>query len=297
MFMTYRRRLATLGTALLLCTTPFCHAADADPQAMERLFEAQGLPALIEQGVAAVEAEQAQTVAREADPARKARLQKAADIAVAAMRGYMTWDKIKPLAVECYLQVLSAEDVQAMSGFYASPTGQLTVHKLAPALTRASADLTAELDHKVEAIFEAPQAPAGKQKAKAPWRPSNAREAVAGQLADELLRADFEQEMKSIDTVMQSRAVSSLKPADAKRIAAGLKRELSYDYFKAAAVKVLAAGLTEAELGELLRDNRLPERRAQRDKLHKAGDVFQARLNDWMTAKVLPELLKTTAAP
>jgi hypothetical protein len=49
---------------------------------------------------------------------------------VATMREQMTWEKVEPMYLRIYKKTFSESEVQAMVGFYKSPTGQAVITKL-----------------------------------------------------------------------------------------------------------------------------------------------------------------------
>jgi len=49
---------------------------------------------------------------------------------VLSMKEELSWDKMKPLYVQIYVESFSQEEIDGLTGFYASPVGQAYVDKL-----------------------------------------------------------------------------------------------------------------------------------------------------------------------
>ena len=122
-----------LAGALALGVTGHAHAAQPDAGEVDRLMEVMRMQQTLDGIWPQVEAMQAQVVeqltASDDDAESRAALQEALDRNNARLREALAWEKVKPVYRDIYQQTFDASDVQAMTEFYASPTGQRVLDK------------------------------------------------------------------------------------------------------------------------------------------------------------------------
>lgn len=122
-----------LAGALALGAATSANAAEPAAGEVDRLMEVMRMQQTLDAIWPQVEAMQAQMVDQLADGSldaeARAELQATLDRSNARMREALAWDKVQPVYRDIYQQTFDAEDVQAMTEFYASPTGQRVLDK------------------------------------------------------------------------------------------------------------------------------------------------------------------------
>lgn len=122
-----------LAAALVLGTAAPAFAAQPDAREVDRLMEVMRMQQTLDGIWPQVEAMQAQLVDQltgpEIDAEFRAALQTTLDRSNARLREALSWEKVQPVYRDIYQQTFDAGDVQAMTEFYASPTGQRVIEK------------------------------------------------------------------------------------------------------------------------------------------------------------------------
>jgi hypothetical protein len=269
--------------------------------ALERLLEAQDVQRMTGETMAALEAQHAEVVAKETDPARRQRKQATHQKVAALLRERFAWPNLKPMAVAAYGETLAPEMVDELLAFYATPTGRLTTTKLHPSLVQAALQSMQHLEKSVETILEEP---AGAKKVPtAAWKPANGHEKVAGELATELVKTAFDERIQGIEEAMMANLAligggdaAKEMPKDAREgiaaMAARIRETVTFDMVKPLIVQRFVADLSEQEITVLLADSRRPERQAQRAALRRADVALQARVQAWVMEKVMPDMME-----
>ena len=164
----HRIRNAALALLLALVALP-AFAAPPSADQIDRLLEVTDarkmiddmLPVLMQQST------QMATSALPAD-ATDADRRKLQDIMQAQQRGLadaMRWDRLRPMYVRIYGEEFSAEEVQAMIGFYESPEGRSAMAKMPQVLQRTMVEMqpmilemVANMEREVKAAMASPGA-------------------------------------------------------------------------------------------------------------------------------------------
>jgi hypothetical protein len=290
-------RHLTLALALL-AAVPRAHADAPSASSLQRLFEQLDVQRLGVQAIAALEEQHAQQVAQEPDAQKRARNQERHERLAAFIRQRLAWSELEPLALEVYGRELTAAQVEELLAYYATPVGQLHARKLLPSLVQASLASLRHMETTLEAAMEARDA----APAPTPWKPADAREAAAGELATELMKEEYDARVAGIEATLRGQmgmaedatgvAMEGAMAGEVTKVAAYFRQHLTFEAVKPVLARRLAQDLTEAELQELLTDSRRPARRAQRAALQKAETALQARVQQWMMETVMPDLMK-----
>ncbi|MCE7032245.1 DUF2059 domain-containing protein [Lysobacter sp. GX 14042] len=122
-----------LAGALALGAATSAHAAEPAAADVDRLMDAMRMQQSLDAMWPQIGAMQARMIDQlyegEPDAEAEAEFRAAAERSTARLRDAMSWDKVRPLYREIYQQTFDAADVQAMTEFYASPTGQRVLDK------------------------------------------------------------------------------------------------------------------------------------------------------------------------
>jgi len=121
--------------AVLLAAAPFAAAQPPSDAQVDRLLEVMRARQTLDATLPQVQAMQQQMVAQmtadqELDEEERASINRALASTNAAMAEVLTWERMGPLYRDIYAQTFTAEDVDAMIGFYESPAGQKTLDKM-----------------------------------------------------------------------------------------------------------------------------------------------------------------------
>lgn len=131
---------AALAAALALCT-PIAHAAPPSAAQIDRLLESMDLGSTLDAMVVQMETatrDMGRTMLGEnATPEQRAQFDRVMAEQNALMRRLMSPERLAPIYREVYAQVFTAEEVQAMTAFYASPAGRSILQKMPVAMGRS----------------------------------------------------------------------------------------------------------------------------------------------------------------
>ena len=121
--------------AVLLAAAPLAAAQQPSEAQVDRLLEVMRAKETLDATLPQVQAMQQQMVAQmtadqELDEEDSARINRALESTNATMAEVLTWERMGPLYRDIYAQTFTAEDVEAMIGFYESPAGQKTLDKM-----------------------------------------------------------------------------------------------------------------------------------------------------------------------
>ena len=125
-------------------------AAAASRESVDAMFSSMGMEKAWDASLAAMESSlESQLGARSAAtalPDQQQRLDTAIARAWSLMRSELSWQAFGPEVGQIYADVFTQEEINAMNGFYASPTGRAVMTK-APALMGAMMQGGADLTH------------------------------------------------------------------------------------------------------------------------------------------------------
>lgn len=121
--------------AALLLSAPGTRAAPPDDAQVDRLLAVMRAQKTVEAMVPQVQASQQQMVAQltagqTLSPEQRQRLDGIVYQSNARMLGTLSWNNLQPLYRTIYRQTFSAQDMEAMIGFYGSPAGQNLLDKM-----------------------------------------------------------------------------------------------------------------------------------------------------------------------
>lgn len=136
---------ALMGTAF---TTPARATGDSHHQAALELMEVTGAASMVEEmqgSMGQILDQQFAQVLSSLPPER----QEKANLAVKPMKqeilewseSLMSWEKMQPLFVTIYTDVFNEDELQAMTAWYRTPTGRMTVEKM-PEVMQKSIEVT-----------------------------------------------------------------------------------------------------------------------------------------------------------
>lgn len=291
-------RLAAVASSLLLACSPALAAAPASPDALEKVFAAQKVPATMQDMMATLEAQHAQTVAQVSDPEERARKQATHDKLAAFLREKFAWQNLQPMAIEAYQTVLTDADAAALLAYYETPAGDVTLRVLQPATLKIAKGMMQYVDERLDVLIEQVDAkrPPAKTSAK-PWQPSNAHERAAAQLATLLMKPRYDGHLQQLEARMAQNMKLMLPASRHKGIktevaayAKAIRRDLGFPSVLPMIVGHLVDELSEEELTLVLQSERSPARRQLRAKLDKADEAWQKRLNLWLSTHVMREM-------
>ena len=131
---------ATLAAALVLCA-PLAHAAPPMPAQVDRMLEAMDLETTLDGMVVQIEAatrDMGRSILGEtATPEQRALFERVMAEQNDMMRQFMAPERLTPIYRSVYGELFTAEEVQAMTDFYASPAGRSILQKMPVAMGRA----------------------------------------------------------------------------------------------------------------------------------------------------------------
>lgn len=121
-------------TTALLLAAPFAFAAPATDAQVDKLMAAMRVRQTVDTVVPQMEASQKQMLIQmTAGQSFSAEQQRKLDAIVAGssatMREMLQWERLQPLYRDIYRDTFSAEDIDAMVGFYSTPAGQRVLDK------------------------------------------------------------------------------------------------------------------------------------------------------------------------
>lgn len=131
------KKIAIALSAVLLCLTAYAAPAQtgASDAQVDKLLEVMRARQTLDAVLPQVEASQRQmvaqmTAAQPLTPEQQAKLDRLLQKSMAGIRRAMAWEKMEPLYRDIYRQTFTAEDIDAMIGFYGSPAGQKLLDKM-----------------------------------------------------------------------------------------------------------------------------------------------------------------------
>ncbi len=167
------KKIAIALSALLLCLAAFAAPAQvrANDAQVDKLLEVMRARQTLDAMMPQVDALQRQAVAQAtADkpltPEQQAKLDRLLDKSAASVRRALSWEKMEPLYRDIYRQTFTAEDMDAMIGFYGSPAGQKLLDKMPQLMQNTMAGVQKllapmmdEMQRDLEAELQAPAQP------------------------------------------------------------------------------------------------------------------------------------------
>ena len=129
------KRIAIALSGLLLCLLAPAALAQVSDAQVDKLLEVMRARQTLDAVMPQVEASQRQMVeqmsaAKSLTPEQRARLDRLMQKSMASIRRAMAWEKMEPIYRDIYRQTFNAEDMDAMIGFYGSPSGQKLLDKM-----------------------------------------------------------------------------------------------------------------------------------------------------------------------
>lgn len=121
--------------AVLLAAAPFAAAQQPSEAQVDRLLEVMRAKETLDATLPQVQAMQQQMVAQmtadqELDEEDRARINRMLESTNSSLATVLTWERMGPMYRDIYAQTFTAEDVEAIIGFYESPAGQKTLDKM-----------------------------------------------------------------------------------------------------------------------------------------------------------------------
>ena len=121
--------------AVLLAVAPLAAAQQPSEAQVDRLLEVMRAKETLDATLPQVQAMQQQMVAQmtagqELDEEDRARINRMLESTNSSLATVLTWERMGPLYRDIYAQTFTAEDVEAIIGFYESPAGQKTLDKM-----------------------------------------------------------------------------------------------------------------------------------------------------------------------
>lgn len=121
--------------AVLLAAAPLAAAQQPSEAQVDRLLEVMRAKETLDATLPQVQAMQQQMVAQmtagqELDEEDRARINRMLESTNSSLATVLTWERMGPLYRDIYAQTFTAEDVEAIIGFYESPAGQKTLDKM-----------------------------------------------------------------------------------------------------------------------------------------------------------------------
>lgn len=131
---TMNRFAIALGLLLCLAAEP-SPAQDASDAQVDKLLEVMRARQTLDAVLPQVETSQRQMVEQMSDaksltPEQRAKLDRLLQKSMGSIRKAMAWEKMEPLYRDIYRRTFTAEDMDAMIGFYGSPAGQKLLDKM-----------------------------------------------------------------------------------------------------------------------------------------------------------------------
>lgn len=162
-----KRFAITLSGLLLYLLAPAALAQASDAQ-VDKLLEVMRARQTLDAVLPQVAASQRQMVAqmsagKSLTPGQQAQLDRLLDKSMDGIRRAMTWDKMEPMYRDIYRQTFTAEDIDALIGFYGSPAGQKLLDKMPQLMQNTMAGvqkllvpMLEEMQRDIEAELQAP---------------------------------------------------------------------------------------------------------------------------------------------
>lgn len=121
--------------AVLLAAAPLAAAQQPSEAQVDRLLEVMRAKETLDATLPQVQAMQQQMVAQmtagqELDEEDRARINRMLESTNSSLATVLTWERMGPMYRDIYAQTFTAEDVEAIIGFYESPAGQKTLDKM-----------------------------------------------------------------------------------------------------------------------------------------------------------------------
>lgn len=121
--------------AVLLAAAPFAAAQQPSEAQVDRLLEVMRAKETLDATLPQVQAMQQQMVAQmtadqDLDEEDRARINRMLESTNSSLATVLTWERMGPMYRDIYAQTFTAEDVEAIIGFYESPAGQKTLDKM-----------------------------------------------------------------------------------------------------------------------------------------------------------------------
>ena len=121
--------------AVLLAAAPLAAAQQPSEAQVDRLLEVMRAKETLDATLPQVQAMQQQMVAQmtadqELDEEDRARINRMLESTNSSLATVLTWERMGPLYRDIYAQTFTADDVEAIIGFYESPAGQKTLDKM-----------------------------------------------------------------------------------------------------------------------------------------------------------------------
>ena len=121
--------------AVLLAVAPLAAAQQPSEAQVDRLLEVMRAKETLDATLPQVQAMQQQMVAQmtagqELDEEDRARINRMLESTNSSLATVLTWERMGPMYRDIYAQTFTAEDVEAIIGFYESPAGQKTLDKM-----------------------------------------------------------------------------------------------------------------------------------------------------------------------
>ena len=121
--------------AVLLAAAPLAAAQQPSEAQVDRLLEVMRAKETLDATLPQVQAMQQQMVAQmtadqDLDEEDRARINRMLESTNSSLATVLTWERMGPIYRDIYAQTFTAEDVEAIIGFYESPAGQKTLDKM-----------------------------------------------------------------------------------------------------------------------------------------------------------------------
>lgn len=121
--------------AVLLAAAPLAAAQQPSEAQVDRLLEVMRARQTLDATLPQVQAMQQQMVAQmtadqDLDEEDRARINRMLESTNSSLATVLTWERMGPMYRDIYAQTFTAEDVEAIIGFYESPAGQKTLDKM-----------------------------------------------------------------------------------------------------------------------------------------------------------------------
>ncbi|HJR74002.1 MAG TPA: DUF2059 domain-containing protein [Luteimonas sp.] len=165
------KKIAIALSGLLLCLLAPAALAQASDAQVDKLLEVMRARQTLDAVLPQVEVSQRQMVqqmtsAKSLTPEQKAQLDRVLEKSMTSIRRALSWEKMEPLYRDIYRQTLTAEDIDAMIGFYGSPAGQKLLDKMPQLMQNTMAGVQKmlvpmlnEMQRDIEAELQAPAQP------------------------------------------------------------------------------------------------------------------------------------------
>lgn len=291
---------------------PAAAAAPLSEATLHTLLATEQVPERMRQAMDAMARAQEEAIARIPDAAERSRQRAAHAAARPTLERHFEWTRLQPMVSEVYRAHYTEADAQALLAFYATAPGQLHLHQLQPATIQAAIALMQFMDQRVDAILETSDdqgQPTQPPRGSAPppprppaWQAGTEQDALAGELAQLLMRPAFEDRMQRLEAAMREQLSLLLPGAPSERqqqwlqqISQRIRAEVRFETVLPLIVQPLRARLSTDDLRVLLGSERQPARQAQRAKVAAASAALSARINAWTRDEVFPALLGAMA--